>query len=100
MLIDKKNSKDLVIPFTRCDDSKSIKILSLHYHELIGKIKEHERKILQILDSWWFYARKVLDMIKEIIGIRIFDNIKILIVTDDKLIGNIKDDNVFIHNYF
>lgn len=39
-------------------------------------------------------------MIKEIIGIRIFDNIKILIVTDDKLIGNIKDDNVFIHNYF
>lgn len=40
MLIDKKNSKDLVIPFTRCDDSKSIKILSLHYHELIGKIKE------------------------------------------------------------
>ena len=30
----------MVIPFTRYDDSKSIKILSLHYHELIGKIKE------------------------------------------------------------
>ena len=47
----------MVIHFTRYVDSKSIKMLSLHYHELMGNIKEHEGKIL---DSWWFYARKII----------------------------------------
>ena len=37
-LIDEKKYKDLVIYF------KSIKILNLHYHELIGNIEEHEEK--------------------------------------------------------
>ena len=43
ILIDKKNYKDLTIYFTRYVNSKSIKMLSLHYHELMGKIKEHGR---------------------------------------------------------
>ena len=42
ILIDEKIFKDLVIYFTRYDHSKSVKLLSLHYHELIGKIEEHE----------------------------------------------------------
>ena len=47
-----------------------------------------------------FMLEKLLDKIKEIIFIRKFDDIKILIDTDDKLIADIKDDNIFIHNYF
>ena len=33
-----------MIYFTRYVHSKSIKMLSLHCHELMGKIKEHEEK--------------------------------------------------------
>ena len=56
---------------------------------------------------------KVLGKIKVITGIEKFGNIKILIDIDDKLLDNItsenvlvfmtcviKDDNIFIHNYF
>ena len=39
MLIDKKDYKDLSIYFTRYVHSKSIKMLALHYHELMGKNK-------------------------------------------------------------
>ena len=39
-----KNHKNLVIYFTRYVHGKSIKMLSLHCHELMGKIQEHERK--------------------------------------------------------
>ena len=37
ILIDEKFYKDLVIYYTRCDGGKSLRILNLHYHELIGK---------------------------------------------------------------
>ena len=40
MLINEKNYKDLVNYFTRNVCRKSIKMLSLHYHELMGKIEE------------------------------------------------------------
>ena len=40
-IIDEKNYKDLVIYFTRYAHNKSIKILILHYDELIEKIEEH-----------------------------------------------------------
>ena len=50
-----KNYKDLVIYFTRYVHGKSIKMLSLYYHELMGKVKEYERK--KILDNWWLCAR-------------------------------------------
>ena len=51
----KKNYKNLTNYFTRYAHSKSIKTLSLHYHELMGKIKEHEGK--KIFDDLWLYAR-------------------------------------------
>ena len=44
ILIDEKNYKDLMTYFTRYIHSNSIKMLSLHYHELMGKIEEHEGK--------------------------------------------------------
>ena len=44
ILIDEKNCKDLIIYFTRYVHSKSIKMFSLHYHELTEKINEHEGK--------------------------------------------------------
>ena len=46
----RKPNKDLVIYFTRYVHNKSIKILRLHYDELIGKIKEHEGKKHLIVD--------------------------------------------------
>ena len=44
ILIDEKNVKDLGTCFTRYVHSKSIKMLSLHYPELMRKIKEHEER--------------------------------------------------------
>ena len=42
ILIKEKNVKDLGTCFTRYVHSKSIKMLSLYYPELMRKIKEHE----------------------------------------------------------
>ena len=70
-LIDEKNHKDLVTYFTRCVHSKSIKILSLYYHKLIGKNEEHEGKKYLMVDD--YILNKVLDKIKKIIGIEHFD---------------------------
>ena len=44
ILIDEKNVKDLGTCFTRYVHSKSIKMLSLHYPELMRKTKEHEER--------------------------------------------------------
>ena len=49
ILIAEKNYNDLVINFPRYVHSKSTKMLRLHYHELMGTIKEHEGK--KILDG-------------------------------------------------
>ena len=49
ILMDEKSYKDLVIFFTRYDCEKSIRMLSLYYQELIGKIEEYERK--RVLDD-------------------------------------------------
>ena len=83
ILIDEKKYKDLTTYFTRYVFIKSIKMLSLHYHELMGKIKEHEQKTYLIVND--YMLDKVLDKTKETIGFRKFDNTKILIDTDDKL---------------
>ena len=72
-----------MIYFTRCVNSQSIKMLSLHYHELLGKIEKHEGK--KIFDIWFFVLGGVVDKIKEIIGIEKFDDTKILINADDEL---------------
>ena len=45
VLIDEKNYKDLAIYFNRYDRSKLIKILSLYFHELIGKIEKMKENI-------------------------------------------------------
>ena len=91
ILIDKKNYEDLMIYFTRYVHKKSIKILSLHYHELMENIEEHEGKKYLIVDG--YMLNKELDNVKEIIGIEQFDNIKILIDTVDKFPDNISLKN-------
>ena len=58
-------------------------MLNLHYHELMGEIKEHEGK--KYLMVYNYMLDKVLDRIHEIIGIKKFDNTNILTDTDDKL---------------
>ena len=48
ILINEKIYKDLVIYFTSCVNKKSMKMLNLHYHELLGKIEKQEEK-----NIWW-----------------------------------------------
>ena len=91
ILIDEKNYKDLTIYFTRYVHKRSIKMLSLHYHELMGKIEEHEGKKLMVDD---YMMNKALDKVKEII-LRFADT-KILIDTDDKLPDDITFKNVVV----
>ena len=69
--------------FTRYVHSKSIKILILHYHELTGKIKEHEGKQYLTINN--YMLDKVLKKIRETVGVIKFDDTKIWIETDDKL---------------
>ena len=85
--IDWKNYKGLAIYFTSFVNSKSIKMLNLHYHELMGKIDEYERKTYFMSDD--YMLGRVLGKIKEIAGIEKFDDTKILIDTDDKLSADI-----------
>ena len=42
ILINAKYYKDLVIYFTTCNCEKSVRILRLYSHELMGEIEEHE----------------------------------------------------------
>ena len=44
ILVDLKNYKDLVIYFTTSIHRIPMKMSSLHFHELIGKIEQHEEK--------------------------------------------------------
>ena len=66
-------------------------MLSLYYHKLMGKIKENKRKKLMAND---YILYKVLDKIKETIGIVKFDDTKTLIDADDKLLDYITLNNV------
>ena len=58
-------------------------MLSLRYHELIGKIKEHEGKKQWMVD--YNMSHKVLGKIKETIDIIKLDGTKIMIKANDKL---------------
>ena len=58
-----------------------------------GKIEEIKEKIFVVDD---YMLDKLLDKIKEIIGIKNFDDTKILIETDDKLPDEITLKNVVI----
>ena len=69
-------------------------MLSLYFHELMGKIEELEGKKCLMVDD--YIVDKVLDKIKEIIGIEKFDDTRILIDTDDKLSDDITFKKVVI----
>ena len=72
-----------MIYFTIYDSGKSMRILSLHYNKLKGKIekKKGERYFI----ACHFILNKVLDKIKEMIGIKKYADTKILVDTDDEL---------------
>ena len=72
-----------MIYFTRYVHSKSIKMISLQYHELMGKIEEYEGKEYLLVDD--YMLGKVLDKVKNIIGIENFYDTQNLIATDGKL---------------
>ena len=75
--------------FNRYAHIMLLNMLSLHYHELMRQIKEHEgKKYLMVNDNM---IDKVLDKIKEK-----FDDTKILIDTDYKLPHYITLKNVVI----
>ena len=73
-----KNYIDSAIYFTRYDRGTSVRMLSLHYHELVEKIEEYEGNVwcLKHLMLGSYMLDKVLNTIKEIIGITRFDDIK------------------------
>ena len=79
---------------TRYVHKKSIKLLSLYSHELLEKIEEHEEKSFLIVDN--YMLEKLLEKIKEIIGIDQFDDTKVLFETDVKLPDGITFKNVVI----
>ena len=78
--------------FTRYVHKKLIKILGLHYHELMGTSEEQEAK--KLFDGWWL--DKLLEKMKEIISFERFYDTKILIDTDDKLPYDITFKNVVV----
>ena len=63
ILIDEKNYTNLTIYFTRYVYKNSRKILSLHYHELMGKIEKHEGKNYLMVDD--YMLNKELDKIRK-----------------------------------
>ena len=67
-------------------------MLSLYYHELMGKDKEHEGKKWLMIDD--HVLDKVLSKIKQRIDIGNFDDNKILIETDDKLLDGITSNKI------
>ena len=54
ILVDEKNYKDLVIYFTTSIHRMPMKMSNIHFHELIGKIEQHEEK--EYFVGWWLYA--------------------------------------------
>ena len=70
----------MAIYFSRYARGTSVRMLSLHYHELMEKIEEYEGKKYLMLGG--YMLDKVLNAIKEIIGITKFDDIKRLTGTD------------------
>ena len=69
-------------------------MLSSHYHELIEKIEQYEKKIYLMIDV--YMLDKVSNKIKEIINADNFDSTKTMINTNDKLTDYITLKNVVI----
>ena len=69
-------------------------MLSLHYHELMGKIEENEGKIYLVVDD--YMLDEILDKFKQIIAIKKIDDTMIFIDTNDKFQDDISFKNVVI----
>ena len=69
-------------------------MLSLYYDELMGNIEKHEGTKYLMVDD--YMLDKVINKIKEIIGIKKFDRTKILVETENKLPDDITLKNVVI----
>ena len=90
-----KNFLDLAIHFIRYVHIKSIKMLSLYYHELMEKVKKNRGRKYFMIDD--YVLDKVLGKIKEIIGFEKFDETKIY-NTHDRLPDDITFINILIFN--
>lgn len=89
IMSDEKSHKDLIISFVSYILKKSIKILSPHFQELVGKVKKYNaEKYLMVTDS-------VSNKIEKVVGTEFGKN-KILIDTDDKFPNDIFLKEVFI----
>ena len=84
----------MVINFTKYLHSNSRNMLRLYYYELMGKIAEHERKKYLMVNG--YMRNKVLDKIKETVGIETLCNTEILIDPVDKLPDDITLNNNLI----
>lgn len=82
-MISEKNSIDLLIYSTSYVHSQSIKLVILHYDELIGKLKEYGEITYLMVDE--YMLDKVSNTIKEIIAIGKFEDTKMVVVIADKL---------------
>ena len=71
-----------------------MKILSLYYQELMGKIEDYKEKKYLMVD--YYMLHEALDKIKNIIGIEKFDDANILMDTDDKFLDDITLKNAGI----
>ena len=85
-----KNYKNSVIYFTRYVHKKLIKLLRLHYHEIMERNGEWE-KYMMLND---FMLDEVLEKIRMIISTEKFDETKILIGADNKLPDDVTLKNV------
>ena len=94
IVIYEKSYKDSVINSTRYGHGKTITMLNLYYHKVMGKIKEYEGKEYLIVGN--YVLDKVLGRFKKIIDIEEFDKTKILIDTDDILPDNITFRNAVV----
>ena len=73
----------MLIYSTRYVHSQSIKLVILHYDELIGKLKEYGEITYMMVDD--YMLDKVSNTIKEITAIGKFEDTKMLVVIADKL---------------
>ena len=95
-MISEKDSKELLIYSTRYVQSKSIKLASLYYDELIGKLKEYREIKYLMVD--YYMLDKVSDKIKEVIATGKFEDTKMLVVTADKLPDDINFEKYVIYH--
>ena len=83
----------MTIVFARYDHKTSKRMLSLYYHELMGKSEEYWGRKYLMVD---YIVDEVLDKIKMMVFVEKLDDTKILIDTDDRLSDEVSLKNVVI----